>query len=628
MAAWFQIMLAQVTPSVRSFKLFSILFLVLSIYITDPAHGLRRNPPVLRIQDWPDLNLDLDLDPGSESEDEPINGPDRDPEYVERDDLPGLNPVDEPQFDDREVRQLLELNLGDLAGELWLDMCKPLSISDQKLTYPPSSDARIISQQDRNTLSFLATRLRTHFSRATWDDLRHGVCSDLDIPSEFIAWRRLRILSGLETSTYDCCINSCCCFLGKYNDLNDCPYCAEPRYNLHGNARRVFRYTPLIPQLQGLFQSRDMAAKLRYRSDVEQEYDPNVVDDVFDGQNYRSLRGTQLRPDSNYRIFDNPEDIALGISTDGFTLFKRRRRGLSTAWPIIFVNYNLHPRIRTRLQNVICIGVIPGPRQCKDLNSFLIPLLEELLELEDGVHSSGLTPAEGEGYNFLLRAFVILGFGDIPAVAKLLLVKAHNALTPCRACYIQGVLCQLERTSVYYIPITDPITREAFPLDQLPMRTHDDMLACLAHLDRLDAQGSRAACEAAGKEYGLTGRSIFAHLKSINLAASFPYDLMHLFFENLVPNLIRHWTGDFKGLDQGNGAYEISPLEWAAVGKLTTQATRTIPASFVGTLPDICTDRNLYKAEAYSFWIQYGAPILLKGRLPEPYYRYASFLIN
>jgi hypothetical protein len=92
------------------------------------------------------------------------------------------------------------------------------------------------------------------------------------------------------------------------------------------------------------------------------------------------------------------------------------------------------------------------------------------------------------------------------------------------------------------------------------MRTHEDMLARLAHLDQLDAQGSRAAREAAGREYGLTGQSIFAHLKSINLASSFPYDLMHLFFENLVPNLIRHWTGKFEGLDQGNGTYEIPPF--------------------------------------------------------------------
>jgi hypothetical protein len=84
--------------------------------------------------------------------------------------------------------------------------------------------------------------------------------------------------------------------------------------------------------------------------------------------------------------------------------------------------------------------------------------------------------------------------------------------------------------------------------------------------------------------------------------------------------MIRHWTGTFKGLDQGTGTYEISKQHWDTVGRLTAQATRTIPSSFVGMLPDIAQDRNLYKAEAYAFWIQHMAPILLKGILPSCYY--------
>jgi hypothetical protein len=116
--------------------------------------------------------------------------------------------------------------------------------------------------------------------------------------------------------------------------------------------------------------------------------------------------------------------------------------------------------------------VIPGPKQCKDLNSFLIPLLDELLELEEGVKTSGLTP-EGKCYPFVLRAFIIIGFGDIPAIAKLLFIKGHNVLTPCRACYIQGVLCQLEHTSVYYIPLTNPHNGCLFPPELLPMCTHE-----------------------------------------------------------------------------------------------------------------------------------------------------------
>jgi hypothetical protein len=273
----------------------------------------------------------------------------------------------------------------------------------------------------------------------------------------------------------------------------------------------------------------------------------------------------------------------------------------------------LHPRIRTRLENVICVGVIPGPKQCKDLNSFLIPLLDELLKLENGIKSSGLTP-EGNGYNFVLRAFVIIGFGDIPAIAKMLFIKAHNALTPCRTCYIQGVLCQLERNAIYYVPLTDPYTGVVFPIELLPMRTHK---LTLAHLDQLDATRNKTARDELLRDCGITGRSIFSYLKSIDLASSFPYDIMHLLFENLVPNMIRHWIGEFKGLDQGEGTYQ---QEWATVGQLTAQATHTIPSAFVGTLPNIAMDRILCKAKAYAFWIQYIAPILLAGRLPAPYY--------
>jgi hypothetical protein len=451
-----------------------------------------------------------------------------------------------------------------------------------------------------------------------------------------MAWRFLQKLSGLETRVYDCCINSCVCFLGKYRDLQACPFCNEARYTAGGKARRFFRYVPLIPQLQGLFQCPKMVADLRYRRQAERAYDPNVIQDVFDGDNYRSFQGTQLNPDSDYRAFSHPNDLALGLSTDGFTLFKRRRRGRSTAWPIILINYNLHPRVRTRLENVLCVGVIPGPTQCKDLNSFLIPLIDELMQLESGVESSALKP-EGDnvlevedkpetneaGYNFVLRAFVILVFGDIPAVSKLLFVKGHNAFRPCRACYIPGVLCRLQRNSVYYVPLMDP--RDGIPMQQLAMRTHQHFLI---YFDQLEAARTQNERDTIAKDSGIKGRSVFAGLMSIDLATCFPYDIMHLLFENLVPNMVRHWIGAFKGLDQGTGTYQVSKVQWDAIGRLTSQATRTIPSSFVGTLPDIAQDRNLFKAEAYSFWIQYIAPILMRGILPDRYYKYVFFALR
>jgi hypothetical protein len=129
---------------------------------------------------------------------------------------------------------------------------------------------------------------------------------------------------------------------------------------------------------------------------------------------------------------------------------------------------------------VLCVGVIPGPTQCKDLNSFLVPLVEELLQLEAGVKSSMLKPKgdntcepkdkvepNANGYSFKLRAFLIIIFGDIPASARLLFIKGHNTLTPCCACSIQGVLCHLCNNSVYYIHLMYP--HNTIPIQHLHM---------------------------------------------------------------------------------------------------------------------------------------------------------------
>jgi hypothetical protein len=202
-------------------------------------------------------------------------------------------------------------------------------------------------------------------------------------------------------------------------------------------------------------------------------------------------------------------------------------------------------------------------------------------------------------------------------------MKGHNAFSPCRACDIEGVLFHYEKVSVYYFPLVHPAgnVRKRWDCTNLPMRSHHGFITRVAEINAARTKTERKAI---AQYYGINSLSIFAALKSIDLASSFPYDIMHLFFENLVPNLILHWTGGFKGLDVGSGNYQLSAAQWKEIGKETASATKTIPSAFVGTLPDIAQDRNLYKAEAYSFWIQFLAPALLEGRLQEKYYKYVS----
>ncbi|KAG8705013.1 hypothetical protein FRC09_003206 [Ceratobasidium sp. 395] len=571
-----------------------------------PPPAYVRRP--VTIEDWDsDVEALDDIEiPSDDDEDVPAAAGEANPEFHEDDRRRGLDADEEPDMEDAELWDFLRHHLGDLAEEEWVDIFN-----------------RHLTPCDRKTLSFLAARLRTHFSRETYEDLRRHACEELGLPSDFVAWRRLKILSNnLETRSYECCVQSCICYLGKYRDLRSCPKCKSPRYGAAGKPRRYFHYTPLIPQLIGLFQSRDMVKKMRHRvkHDKYRAANPGKISDVFDGSLYRTLRTKKVFEEGDYKFFDKPKDIALGLGTDGFNLFKRRHKGESTAWPLILVNYNLHQSIRYCLHNIICVGVIPGPTECKDINSFLVPLIEELLELAAGVETSRVALAEelvnDAGLKFDLHAFLIILFGNIPAISKLLMMKGHVGITPCRACLIRSTPCQLATKIHHYFPLTPP-GDDVYPPGGLIPRTHQSYMRTYNDLDRAEP----AARAELAQDTGINGRLVLAELGSIDLASCAPYELMHLVFENLVPNMVMLWKNKFKWIRTPE-VYHLGNDVWKKIGELTADATHTIPAQFVGTLPDINRDMHLYKADAYAFWFMFIAPIVLNGRLNRVYYRH------
>jgi hypothetical protein len=179
--------------------------------------------------------------------------------------------------------------------------------------------------------------------------------------------------------------------------------------------------------------SSSYATKMQYRS--KHEDDPTKITDIFDGTHYCSLRETFITIGDEELptwFFSDPRDVALGLSTDGFGPFKRRTK---TAWPIILFNYNLPPKERFLKRNIISIGVIPGPKKPCDFDSFLWPLVQELLQLEIGLSAfDAITKVV-----FTLHAYLIIVFGDIPVVSMVMRMKGHNAIYPCRMCTIKGV---------------------------------------------------------------------------------------------------------------------------------------------------------------------------------------------
>jgi hypothetical protein len=64
---------------------------------------------------------------------------------------------------------------------------------------------------------------------------------------------------------------------------------------------------------------------------------------------------------------------------------------------------------------------------------------------------------------------------------------------------------------------------------------------------------------------------------------------MHLIWENLIPNLILFWSGCFKGIDEGQ-QYIIDLSAWQRIGTNSAEATKTIPLSFGGAIPNLAKD--------------------------------------
>ncbi|KAI5898155.1 uncharacterized protein SCHCODRAFT_02684399 [Schizophyllum commune H4-8] len=235
----------------------------------------------------------------------------------------------------------------------------------------------------------------------------------------------------------------------------------------------------------------------------------------------------------------------------------------------------------------------------------------------------------------VLETYLILVFGDIPAVSLVLRMKGHNGYSPCRMCHITGVPSLEDKSRVLYVPLDrsshpkvletpDDHVAAYDPLD-LPLRTHTDFMA---QAKEVQAATTNAEAEALSREYGIKGIPALSHLPSLTLPDCAPYDLMHLIFENLLPNLIKHWTGEFKGLDDGKEAYQFTQAIWEAIGLDTANAGQYYPSAYGPRVPNIALDRSNFSAEMASFWMSYIGPVVLKRRFSKPkYYKHFVDLV-
>ena len=95
------------------------------------------------------------------------------------------------------------------------------------------------------------------------------------------------------------------------------------------------------------------------------------------------------------------------------------------------------------------------------------------------------------------------------------------------------------------------------------------------------------------------------------MARAVPHGFMHAVYINQFKALIKLWHGKYKGLDNGTGDYIIPGPIWHIIGIETKCATKTIPATFICSIPNIDHDFNSFTAEDSGFWLTWLVPYLL-----------------
>ena len=158
---------------------------------------------------------------------------------------------------------------------------------------------------------------------------------------------------------------------------------------------KVYCYRSVGSSLQCLLQCETFISSLegwRLRQEVT-----DTLSDVYDGQLWKDFMYFEGVP-----FLARPYCLALAMNIDWFQPYKWTE---SSVGAIYLTVLNLPYHLRFKREFVILAGIIPGPREPKrDINSYLRPLVGELLDLWNGVSM----PVLGEDKEKNIRCALIV----------------------------------------------------------------------------------------------------------------------------------------------------------------------------------------------------------------------------
>ena len=283
----------------------------------------------------------------------------------------------------------------------------------------------------------------------------------------------------------------------------------QRKHALNWKSRKVYYYYGIKLALKNLFCRPKFLDLCNQWSFSKSQ--PNFILDITDGKVW-SMITSSLSPNRS------PTNIiGILVNVDWFQPFKHVSYSVGVIYAVII---NLPRSIRYKNENIIIIGIIPGPKEpSKHINSYLGPFVSELLELHNGLWFT--TPS---GRQFIKCALIGLS-SDIPATRKAAGFVGHTASKACSRCL------------KHFPKVGETIDCPGFDRDSWPKRTHKEHCEQAYKMMEGKTKEARKAIE---KRFGVR-YSVLCELPYYDSVRFSTIDTMHNLFLGTSKHLMTIW---------------------------------------------------------------------------------------
>ena len=192
--------------------------------------------------------------------------------------------------------------------------------------------------------------------------------------------------------------------------------------------KMLFPIPSLKNQIITIYQRPDFEGLLRKWTNRDSE--TGLYSDIYDGEVWKTFPSSLDDPDSQFFTTETADShLGLMINLDWFQPFESSAYSSGAIYGVIC---NLPREVRFKRENMLYLGLLPGPTEVKlhKINHYLSPIVDELLEFWDGFN---LPSSNKHPNGKRIRLAIICCSNDIPAARKLC---GHiSALIGCHRCY-------------------------------------------------------------------------------------------------------------------------------------------------------------------------------------------------